>query len=107
MSFSTNIFITQLSKFQRPLLIKYVNSYLDVKFHSRHWCALPEIDSALNISSSLPGYVGDPGGYPSWAVPVDYLDGGITRPSQCKQYKANFTEVSKNHKFSLLYSDSK
>ncbi|XP_059485227.1 solute carrier family 22 member 1-like isoform X2 [Neocloeon triangulifer] len=59
----------------------------------RHWCALPELDAAFNISSSNPGYVGDPGGYPSWAVPVDYLSGGISRPSQCQQYNVNFTEV--------------
>jgi hypothetical protein len=63
------------------------------RFFLRHWCAIPELDSALNLSSSIPGYVGDPGGYPSWAVPVDKQDGGATRPSQCMQYKVNFTEV--------------
>ncbi|KAF4518981.1 hypothetical protein B566_EDAN007769 [Ephemera danica] len=59
----------------------------------RHWCALPELEAALNISTETPGYVGEEGGYPAWAVPLDVLDGGLQRPSQCRQYAVNFTEL--------------
>ncbi|XP_065350727.1 solute carrier family 22 member 1-like [Cloeon dipterum] len=60
----------------------------------RHWCALPELEAELNISDpSDLHYVGEEGGYPSWAVPFDTLDGGNTKPSQCTQYKVNFTQV--------------